>query len=192
MILGKNDLWSTPIFLGEFDKDLCLDLYSTILNEFPQFILPNENSSSFDIINDEREVFKKFRKEVIEPNFDKSLKSIFEVSIYSFKKYWFKSWIVRQNHQYIVQNHNHSGSSLSGVFYLFMDKDFGGELVFSDPRPNANRGFLDEFKPHFENKKYQPKKNQFIIFPGYIYHQTLHYPGNCLLSVPVDLYLSNA
>jgi hypothetical protein len=86
--------------------------------------------------------------------------------------------------------HNHSGSQLSGVFYLFTDDTSTGKITFFDPKGNANRGY----NPAKWNSLFSPltltaESGSFVIFPSYLYHQVSFFTGNIRIAIPVDLFL---
>ena len=101
-----------------------------------------------------------------------------------------RSWITGTRNGYMIPAHNHSGASVSAVFYLMCEEDNqGGELVAIDPRTNANRGYKDEFKPLFANLVYTPQSGEYLMFPSYLYHHTNVFTGSLRLAMPVDLFL---
>jgi hypothetical protein len=58
-------------------------------------------------------------------------------------------WITGSGTNYSMSHHNHAGCQISAVFYLLSDviddSDKGGEILFTDPRQNANRGYDESF-----------------------------------------------
>jgi hypothetical protein len=89
-------------------------------------------------------------------------------------------------------NHNHSGAQLSAVFYLLNDNiNAGGEIVFHDPRTNANRGYnSDVWGCLFEPMRLKPESNTFFVFPSFLYHQVTEFTGKLRIAIPVDLYVN--
>ena len=87
-------------------------------------------------------------------------------------------------------NHNHKGAHLSAVFYLFnSDPNKGGEIVFHDPRGNANRGYTgDYWKDFFSPLKLKVFSYKFVVFPSFLYHQITTYTGNLRVGIAVDLF----
>jgi len=61
-----------------------------------------------------------------------------------------RAWLCGSGPNYSMQPHNHANSAVSFVFY-FQAKD-GGDVVFHDPRMNANRGYQTEFQEAFALK----------------------------------------
>lgn len=124
------------------------------------------------------------------PAFDRYLQSTTGRCISDYEGYRFKSWLTGTQGNYHLILHNHSGSVISGVFYLLSEEStLGGELVFSDPRTNANRGYGTDFQPQFDYTKIQPRTGDVYIFPSFLYHFVMPYAGTLRLCVPVDLYL---
>ena len=123
------------------------------------------------------------------PAFDQYLVATTGRHISDFKGYKFKSWLTRTQGNYHLILHNHSGSHYSGVFYLLSEESKqGGQLVFSDPRSNANRGYSFG-KEQFDYTRIQPRTGDVYIFPSYLYHFVMPYTGTLRLCMPVDLFL---
>ena len=101
-----------------------------------------------------------------------------------------KGWITGHGKDYSMTIHNHSGAHLSAVFYV-MAEDLlaGGDIVFSDPRSNANRGYDDWFESMFNKIRHTPKTGDFLIFPSFTYHHVNPYYSSLRICIPVDLYL---
>ncbi len=185
---GYNNLWPTDIFLGDINKHILDDVCQAILLE-TDIQNPGSTFQSFDILRDGAPVFQEFRDKVVWPAFENYLRS-WNINLEEFPDRRLRSWITGTQAGYMIPVHNHSGSTLSAVFYIMCeDKDRGGELVLVDPRANANRGFKDQFKPLFENKYYLPSTGEYIMFPGFLYHHTIPFTGNLRLAMPVDLFL---
>lgn len=182
---GFNKLWPTDVYLGNIDSKIC-DITSKYIFENYDLNSFNSDFQKTDLLNNELTFF---RDQVVFPEFKKYL-NYWNIDIDAFPDKRVKSWITGSQTGYMVPIHNHSGATLSCVFYLFAEeKNFGGELVLADPRTNANRGYKDHFKPLFENKHYLPNTGEFIIFPSYLYHHTVPFTGNIRLAMPVDLFL---
>lgn len=187
------DLWSSRILLGniseqELLENVCNEIIANIdfTKPFSDF---QENINVFDF----GENLQKFRDTVVISAFEAYLQSI-NLSYNDFDGYWLRSWITGMSSGYYIPYHNHSGASLSAVFYLLVDNSdtsSGGELVFCDPRTNANRGYLGQFKTMFEEKRVKPVTGDYAIFPSFVYHYSTPYSGKIRLAMPVDLYLKN-
>lgn len=72
-----------------------------------------------------------------------------------------------QPHLQNVTYHNH-GSMITGILYLDVP---GGDVIFYDPRTNANRGMGVLAKtPNMASIKLSPKAGDLVMFPSYVYH----------------------
>lgn len=188
MNLGFNELWPTTVYRGIIDEDINKKICESIFLEvnFDDFFT---NFQKLDILNEGSEIFKTFRDDVVWPAFINYLNKI-DIDINDFPDRRLRSWITGTYNGYMIPIHNHSGSTLSAVFYLMCEEmDKGGELVLLDSRMNANRGYRDQFKKLFENKIYLPKSGEFLMFPGHVYHHTTTFTGHIRLAIPVDLLL---
>jgi hypothetical protein len=185
---GFNNLWPTPVYLDKINNEelvdqVCRELLlnvdlSRMLTEF----------QAYDILHEGPELFQQFRDQVVLPFFETYLNN-WNMSLENFLDYRLKSWLTGAYPGYSIPVHNHSGASLSAIFYLLVDDEIqGGNLIFLDPRANANRGYVNQFKPLFENKKYAPKSGEGVVFPSFLYHQTLPFSGSIRLAMPVDLF----
>jgi hypothetical protein len=186
---GFNELWPTSVYRGEIeDKQLLNSVCEAIFLE-SDITNPANTFQPYDILRDGSSVFQKFRDQVVWPAFINYLKH-WNIDLLEFPDRRLRSWITGTQAGYMIPVHNHSGSTLSAVFYLITEEqNKGGELVLVDPRSNANRGYKDQFKPLFANKEYLPYSGEFVIFPGFVYHQTIPFSGTLRLAMPVDLFL---
>lgn len=186
---GLNNLWPTPVVLGDIDQNFLEPVIQAIFQE-TDLDVPASDFQKYDILNDGPEPLTNFRDQIVWPAFDSYLKNI-GFDLKKFPDRSIRSWIAGARNGYMIPVHNHSGSSFAAVFYLMCEDDqrFGGELVISDPRTNANRGYKDEFKPLFSNANYYPCTGEYLIFPSYLYHHTTVFTGNLRLAMPVDLFL---
>lgn len=187
--LGFNNLWPTEVYLGRIDDKQIHEAATKILVEDVNLKQFNDDFQKTDILNCGPSELVAFRDKIVFPAFEKYL-THWGIDINEFPDKRIRSWVTGAHPGYMIPIHNHSGATLSAVFYLFAEeKDFGGELVLADPRHNANRGFKDQFKPLFENQYYLPSTGEFIIFPSFLYHHTIPFTGKLRLAVPVDLFL---
>jgi len=185
---GFNNLWPTPVYIDKISNE-------ELVNQVCEEILMNVDLSkpftefqAYDILRDGAEVFQTFRDQVVMPSFETYLKN-WNLSFKDFTNYRIRSWLTGAHAGYNIPVHNHSGATLSAIFYLLIDDNLqGGDLIFLDPRSNANRGYEDQFKPLFENKQYSPKSGEVVVFPGFLYHQTIPFSGSIRLAMPVDLF----
>lgn len=189
MNIGFNDLWPTKVFYKELENQELIDkICQDILQEKDRNDLPND-FDEFNILEDGGDLYKTFEDQVIKPCFDEYLKEVFDKTIDDFPRYKFKGWLAGSTSGYAIPVHNHSGASVSAVFYLLSEDQYaGGELVLIDPRSNANRGYLEEMKKPFSPETLMPKSGTVVIFPSFLYHYTNMFRGNLRLAMPVDFY----
>lgn len=181
-------MWPTSIYLGKIDPVLLETVCQTIFAEL-DLDRPTSDFQSFDLLEDGPEVFQQFRDQVVWPAFENYLAHL-DIDITEFSNRSLKAWITGVRGGYMIPVHNHSGASVSAVFYLMCEeKDKGGELVLVDGRVNANRGYKDQFKKLFNNKTYLPATGEYLMFPSHVYHHTTIFTGSMRLAIPVDLFL---
>jgi hypothetical protein len=186
---GFNDLWPTTVYLGNMSN-------AALLNQVRDALLLETNLSnaansfqSFDVLEDGPEILQKFRTDIVWPAFDAYLKQL-GVDLSEFPDRRIKSWMTGVYNGYMIPAHNHSGASVSAVFYLMCEEqNKGGELILLDSRTNANRGYRNQFKHWFENQTYCPKTGEYLMFPSHVYHHTIPFTGSIRLAMPVDLFL---
>jgi hypothetical protein len=188
MNYGINNLWPTKVLLKKIENEdvlnrLCQDIVTDV-----NFNHPPNDFDSFNILEKDG-VYEEFKKTVVEPCFDEYLTTVFDQSLSNFPRSKFRGWLAGSNSGYSIPFHNHSGSTLSAVFYLMCENnESGGELVMVDPRFNANRGMMKEFKEEFSPEVFKPVSSTVIIFPSYLYHYTNVFKGSFRLAMPVDFY----
>ena len=100
-----------------------------------------------------------------------------------------KGWLTpTENHA--MANHNHMGAWFSSVYYIMAEEeDQGGEIIFTDPRTNANRGYDQKFAKHFKEFVIQPKTGDYVIFPSFLYHWVNKFTSRFRIAIPIDIYL---
>ena len=184
-----HTLWPNQVLINNINNKEILENFTNNIFEDCNLDKPFSEVQNTCIFENGSEIFKQFRDEIVLPAFEEYL-DLIGIDKNKFPKRKVKAWITGAKRGYMIPPHNHSGASLSGIFYILNEeKDKGGELVLQDPRNNANRGYKEEFKFLFEDKKYMPLSGEYIIFPSYIYHYTLPFSGALRLAVPVDLFL---
>jgi len=189
MDYGLNDLWPTKVLVDKIPNQELVDQVSQAILSDVDIISKSSDFQAFDVLRDGGDIFKKFQKEIVEPAFNSYLLSSTGKEIGEFSPYKFRSWITGTAQGYMIPTHNHSGASVSGVFYLMCEEqDFGGELLLMDPRSNANRGYQTLFKPWFAEEKLTPKTGDVILFPSFVYHYTFPFLGKMRLGMAVDFY----
>ena len=188
---GFNPLWPTEVLYGNTKNKEALDNACQTLFQEINFSSPRSEflKSEHDILNHGPPAMQVFRDEVVWPAFEEYLNNI-GITLKDFPERHIKSWVTGVLNGYMIPYHNHCGASLSSVFYMMIDKQAtGGELLLYDPRNNANRGYKEEFYKMFENKSIRPHDGDYVIFPGFLYHQSTPFNGSIRLAMPVDLFL---
>jgi len=185
--MNFENLWPTVVGSGKFDIAGLVDylFLNYNLNEL------GKEADGYNIFdgNDQSQVMKEFEDKVYEA-FDSYLKETLGKSIDDWTEYEMKGWITGHGKDYSMTIHNHSGAQLSGVFYIMAeDPAAGGDIVFSDPRTNGNRGYDEYFSPWFARKHHRPATGDFMIFPSFTYHHVNPYYSSLRICIPVDLFL---
>lgn len=176
--------WPTMFGSGKFEIN---GLIEHILTNYDLSNLASEVDSN--IFDDNSEVMQKFKNEAYNC-FDTYLLETTGKRISDYHSHEIKGWITGHGKDYSMTIHNHSGAHLSGVFYVMAeDKSSGGDIVFSDPRSNANRGYDEWFDPMFKHVRHTPETGDYMIFPSFTYHHVNPYYSSLRVCIPVDLYL---
>jgi|TARA_B110000977_G_scaffold30323_1_gene39799 hypothetical protein len=179
------NMWPTHVGKGKFDTT---GLVEHVFTSYDMHNPPSDIANA-NILDDGSEAMTNFRG-IIYDKFNDYLTSVIGKRIEDFSNYEMKGWITGHGKDYQMTIHNHSGAHLSAVFYVLAeDQENGGDIVFSDPRTNANRGYDDWFNPLFDRKSVTPKSGDFMIFPSFTYHHVNPYYSSLRICVPVDLYL---
>jgi hypothetical protein len=178
-------MWSTPIGFGNFDS---IELAQHILTNYNLDNPPSEARDE-NLFDNSSSYITNFRK-IVYNAFDEYLQDTVGRKISDWNSYTLKGWITGHGKDYQMTIHNHSGAQLSGVFYIMAeDEKSGGDIVFSDPRSNSNRGYDEWFECMFERYTHSPKSGEYLIFPSFTYHHVNPYYSKLRIAVPVDLYL---
>jgi hypothetical protein len=185
-------LWPTEVMFGK--------LSSTDIQAVTMELLTNINACDSGDISDtnlggdnfDLPALKQFLKDHVIPAFEKYCKEVYnyELKPGTFK---LKSWANNGAEKYSLGFHNHSGAQLSAVFYFIAEDTYhnGGKFKFHDPRFNANRGVISEFKFKHDDYQILPASGDFIIFPSYLYHSITTFYGVTRLIMPVDLFIND-
>lgn len=178
-------LWPTVIGSGKFDS---LELSQYILMNYNMDNPPSDMQNQ-NIFDDHTSYMQNFHN-VVYKAFNTYLQENLGKQISDWNNYEMKAWITGHGKDYQMTIHNHSGAHLSGVFYVLAeDHNSGGDIVFSDPRSNANRGYDEWFDPMFNRFHHKPKTGDYMIFPSFAYHHVNPYYSSLRICIPVDLYL---
>jgi len=183
--MEHRNLWPTTIGFDTFENT---DIVTYILTNYDINDPPSEFRGD-NLFDDDSKIVTNFKNQVYD-KFNKYLKDTIGKEISDYKSYLMKGWITGHDYDYQMTIHNHSGAHLSGAFYVLAeDQRSGGDIVFSDPRTNANRGYDDWFDPLFDKLTHKPKTGDCVIFPSFTYHHVNPYYSNLRIAIPVDLYL---
>jgi len=181
IVKGLNFTFSTPVYRAKITDDLS-DLVNYLLTEYGDANKKSANVSGDNIFDDPK--LKEFRDEYVIPRFRQYCSSYLD--LYE-RDYDLRGWLTGYGTNYAMPKHNHSGSHISAVFYLFCEDNDGGDIILHDPRTNANRGYLPEFNKMFEPLRFSPETGDFLIFPSFLYHNVETFNGKLRLALPVDL-----
>lgn len=177
--------WPTMIGEGKFEID---GLVEHVLTSYDLNNPPGEVDGC-NIFDDNSPEMNKF-KDMVYSSFDRYLYASTGKHIQDYRSHEMKGWITGHGKDYSMTIHNHSGAHLSAVFYVMAeDQDAGGDIVFTDPRSNANRGYDAWFDPMFSKIRHTPNTGDFLIFPSFTYHHVNPYYSALRICIPVDLYL---
>ena len=181
--------WPTNILSGEIsNKELTDRVVEHLLINYDLEHPPGDINQQ-NLFKDS--FFDEFKHEVIIPAFNIWLGQCLNSSVEELNpNYSMRAWITGVYNGYNIITHNHSGAHLSAVFYLLNDSpEAGGEIIFFDPRGNANRGYKAAWTNYFAPVTMQVPSYTFAVFPSFLYHQTTPFGGKMRLAMPVDLFL---
>ena len=184
-----KQLWSTPFYQSKMDDDVKDALIQKLLIDYDIFNPPTD-INKINLLEDTCKEIQDFKNTQVIPAFDEFLKLSLDKSLNDWNGYSLNGWLGGSGKDYSMRLHNHSGAQLSAVFYLMCeDIDQGGEITFTDPRHNANRGYDASFNEWFNPLIVTPKSGDILVFPSYLYHQVSTYKSNLRLAIPIDLFL---
>lgn len=189
---GINKLWPTEVLKDKITDQTLLDLVINELYVTYNLMKPPSDINQDNIFDSDSETMHRFKNEIVMPAIGRYLKEVFDINIEEFPHSFIRGWVAGYSPGYFMINHNHSGSQITGVFYLLVEEGRGGDITFEDPRVNANRGYTKEMMSKFKSVDYQPKSGEFIIFPSYLYHYVTPFQGKARLAVPIDFNLSTS
>ena len=186
-----KNLWPTPFLQSKMGTDICDRLVQTMLQEFDLFNAPGDFGSA-NILENPHPVIQEFKDTVVYPAFNSFLRHSLNKDISDWTGHKMHGWIAGYSNGYSLNHHNHRGSQLSAVFYLMCDsQDKGGQITFTDPRQNANRGYDTPFQEWFKPLEIMPTNGDLVVFPSYLYHYVTTYQSSIRIALPVDLFLFN-
>lgn len=187
-----QNLWSTPFLQTKMGNDICDRMVQTLLQEYDLSNAPSD-FGSINILDNPHEVIQEFKNIIVYPAFNTFLNTTLNKNIDDWRGHKTHGWIAGHGNGYSLTHHNHRGSQLSAVFYMMCDSnDKGGQIVFTDPRQNANRGYDTPFQEWFKPLEIIPQSGDMVVFPSYLYHYVTTYQSNIRIALPVDLFLFNS
>lgn len=196
MKLGMNDLWPTKVMYQKVDAvrmaEMCHEILTCFNLTTPQAD-ETSNLGSVNIFEHGSDVIRRFKDEIVLPDFDAYMKQTVGFGLEKYKHSFVKGWLTYNSTSSVVSipHHNHSNAQFCSVYYVLADAD-GGELVFSDPRGNACRGFGNELKDQFMPEVMMPETNDSVVFPGFLYHHVNPYTSRFRIALAVDLFLRSS
>ena len=154
--------WPTHILKTNIqDNEYCTKLFDYLISKYSND-WPNSFSQE-DILT-----HPKHKHEILDKAgwfiYD-NVKWFFQKAFSTVPKHFVKTFAT--SHQ-TIGLHQHSGSLISGVFYVFAED---GELILHDPRLNAQRGYPNVMQDYFKPVRLQPKMGDIIIFPSFLQHE---------------------
>lgn len=184
------NLWSTPVLKTKMGEETCSSLAEKFLTEY-DLTAPPSDFGVQNIFDDNSKIIQQFKKEIVLPSFNSFLRNTLDKEIQDWKGgYKLHGWLAGRGNDYSINYHNHRGSQISAVFYIMCEEyNSGGEIFFTDPRQNSNRGYDKNFSKWFEHLKFAPETGDIVVFPSFLYHFVSTYQGNIRLALPVDLFL---
>lgn len=181
---GLNLLWPTPIYKTKISEKECETLFNLFMTN--QILKSSDNDTNMDLIKKSNDL-----KRIAHSKFKEFFKQAYNEDIEKYNTVY-KAWITGTNSGYSMETHNHAGSPFVAVFYILSEPDdMGGELVLTDPRTNANRGYRGNFLKQFSPMEFKPETGDVIIFPGFVYHHVKTYHSKLRVAIPVDLFFYN-
>jgi hypothetical protein len=191
---GLNNLYPTPVWLGQTDADRCNILAAEILADTDRDsnrLIYNDGDRNENLFAKNNQVLNDFRDTVVVPDLDNYLRQTINQPLSHFREYKISSWLSKHTEGEFISRHNHWRGQLSAVYYLMIDEnDTAGTLWLEDPRPNANRGYGPNFESWFTTRKYQPRVGDYVFFPSFVYHYVCAIKGSIRLALAVDIELS--
>lgn len=187
---GLHNLWPTAVLCDKMTQQTVVDNACQEIFTKYDLSLPVSDFSTDGIFINCDDGLTQFKEQIVIPSFEKYLNTAFNTSLDEYNSYRIKGWLAGGGENYSMVYHNHSGAHISAVFYLLAEEqNYGGDIVFSDPRHNANRGYDRKIRESFNNVHHTPTTGDILIFPSYLYHYVNPYYSSLRLAVPVDLFL---
>lgn len=176
-----SEHWPTHIGHVNFIQPALL---SYIMTEYD--LSSDQDDKNSNIFNTQSDVILNF-KDVVIDHFSNYITNIYNCKP---KNIRVNGWITGNRQGYSMIEHNHSGAAFSAVYYpLCESKNAGGDIHFTDPRTNANRGYPPEYRHIYNPVKIEPQTGDLLIFPSFLYHYVSAYHQNGRICIPIDFYI---
>jgi hypothetical protein len=157
-----HHLWSTPVVIAKpFD-----DTFMTQLKKDVEQVLPRAQKNSVDVwaLPDLPETMLMVRDKELEIA-NRVFKADAEMPLPDLKisKGYFRH--IHPNVPYRITPHHHGSTLGAGVFYIKLNNDNPGNMIFMDPRGGVN--YNNQFSPF---KRVRLEEGMMLITPGYLVH----------------------
>jgi hypothetical protein len=157
-----HNLWSTPIVIAKpFD-----DAFMTQLKKDVELVLPRAQKNSVDVwqLPNLPETMLMVRDKELEIA-NRVFKADAEMPLPDLKisKGYFRH--IHPDSAYRITPHHHGSTLGAGVFYIKLNNDNPGNMIFMDPRGGVN--YNNQFSPF---KRIRLEEGMMIITPGYLVH----------------------
>lgn len=188
MILARtlNQYWCTNVLYDNINNlDYVYSLYNYFMQRYDMSEQWPTNVTDINIFTDKNhrsDIYDKLEK-FIKDQIEYYCKASFNLSDNALSKLKTKCHISNHN---TIRGHQHSGSVISGVFYVRCPN--GGDLILHDPRSNAMRGYPGDFMTHFSPQIISPIDGDIVIFPSYLWHEVSSVSFGNRITMPFDVF----
>ncbi len=164
--INVDNLKKPFFFKTNYEINFDVNFFYRYKKEFPQTKwMKIENSHKFYQSNHDLQNYNEMK--IAKKKFEEILNKEIKIQIFKRKnigKFKIKNmWFTIQSKNVGHESHNHPKSILSGVYYINVEKDFGGELNLT---LNNNQ------------KTFVPTKYDLIVFNSSVFHSVSPYLGN--------------
>lgn len=188
---GINQLYPTPVLYDVMPEDIQQQMVDGLLAHPELRTTRDIAGTDADIFDHELDFLNAFALEIVEPAFDRYLQQTMDARLTDFPNRCYSGWQMAYAGMYNMPLHNHRNSHVTSVFYFLTEDDAkGGDLVFVDPRMNANRGCHQRQANWFDYTVHQPRSGDYLVFPSFLYHFVRPHAGDLRLGIAVDLFLA--
>ena len=181
-----SEYWPTSIGHVNIKNEKLLEhiILSYNFSEVNALGMNPKGENIFD--SDKSKVMIEFQK-TVKTHLSHYIKSIYNCTP---KKLKLVGWLTGNMQGYSLMEHNHNGAQFTATYYALAEsKNKGGEIHFSDPRTNANRGYSSEYTHIYKPVKHEPVTGDLLIFPGFLYHYVSAYHQNNRIALTIDVFI---